>query len=108
MVSGGSKPSNDRGNRILRLLDRALGIPIVFALGLLQVRARQFPARIDSIGILETAAIGDTVLLSAVLSDLRDAFPGAHIVLFAGDSNVEVARLLSGVDSVVRLPVRHL
>jgi heptosyltransferase I len=92
-----------RGSFLLRFLDRNVGIPIVLALGLFRARARQLPDAVRYIGILETAAIGDTALLSAVIFDLRKKFPSARIVLFAGHSNYEVARLLGDIDEVVRL-----
>ena len=93
-----------RGSAVLRMIDRAVGVPALWCLGRLSSR-RVLPARIGRIGILETAAIGDTTLLSAVLYDLRAAFPAAQIVLFAGPSNAGIARLLEVPDQVVRLPV---
>src|SRR5690242_21228596 len=71
----------------------------------MRAKRTRFPAQVAKIGILETAAIGDTTLLSAAIFDLRAAFPAASIVLFAGSSNIGVAKLLAGVDEVVRLPI---
>jgi heptosyltransferase I len=85
-----------------------VGVPLVLALGILRGKATRCPKQIHSIGILETAAIGDTTLLSAVLLDLREAYPDARIVLFAGDSNFAVARILAGPDEVVRLPIKDV
>jgi len=75
---------------------------------MLRVTHHRVPEVIRSVGILETAAIGDTTLLSAVLLDLRDAFPHCRITLFAGNSNVAVARLLGGHDEVICLPVKNV
>lgn len=77
-------------------------------LGLFARKRRELPAVINTIAVLETAAIGDTTLLSAILLDLRDAYPSARVVLLAGQSNVAVARLLAGPDEVVMLPIKDV
>jgi ADP-heptose:LPS heptosyltransferase len=97
---------NLRGNPVLHFLDRYAGIPLVAVLGCLKSK-RPLPAKIESIGLLRAVAIGDTVLLSGVVTDLRRAFPRASLVFFAGPSNVEVARMLPGIDQIVELPVSN-
>jgi heptosyltransferase-3 len=52
---------------------------------------------------MKTTGIGDMVLASAVARDMRDAFPHASLVLFAGPGNDQVARLIENA-SVVTLP----
>jgi len=93
-----------RGSRRMRVLDRYLGIPIVFLAGYCR-RKRAIPIRPGRIGLLNTAAVGDTVLMSGPLADLRSAYPEAQIVYFSGPSNYEAACLLEGADLVVKLPV---
>lgn len=95
-----------RGNSVLRLLDRYAGIPLVALMGGLR-KKRRLPSRVDRIGMLSTAAIGDTILSGAIVSDLRSAFPGSSIAYFAGDTNYSTALLLPATDSVIRLPVYH-
>ncbi len=96
-----------RGNLRLKAADRYLGIPAVAAVGLWRaLRGRRaVPSSWRSIGLLKGAAIGDVVLLSAVVADLRAARPDARIVLFSGPSNDAFARLVGGADEVVELPV---
>ncbi len=96
--------ASERGSGGLKFLDRYLGIPVVFAFGLLRRRRRPV-AGFSMVGLLQTAAIGDTVLLAGVVADLRRAFPDKKIILFAGSSNYEVACLLNGPDEVVNLPL---
>jgi ADP-heptose:LPS heptosyltransferase len=96
----------ERANRLLRALDRYVGIPAVYALGLLR-RKRARPRAPRSIGILKEAAIGDTVLLSAFVRDLATAFPDAGIIFFAGRDNAPVARLIASRHSVVEIPVSN-
>jgi heptosyltransferase I len=95
-----------RGNRLLRRVDRFAGIPLVALMGGLR-KKRQLPGRMDRIGILSTAAIGDTVLSGAVVSDLRSVLRSSSIIYFAGDTNYSTALLLPATDSVIRLPVYH-
>jgi ADP-heptose:LPS heptosyltransferase len=97
--------SADRGDARLRLVDRYAGIPLVVLLGL-RPKKRHLPG-FTVLGLMQTAAIGDTVLMSAVLPDVRRAFPDARIILFSGSSNYRMARLLPDVDEIVRLPIHN-
>jgi len=83
-----------------------VGIPLLVATGFFR-RKRPLPREWSSLAVLKTAAIGDTILLSAALSDLRRSFPAARIVLLTGSDNYEAGRLLRGMDEVVRLDVRR-
>lgn len=93
----------ERGNRLLRFLDRYAGIPIVFLLGILKQKKRK-PDSIQSIALLKSAGIGDLVILSAVVKDLQGAYPAASVTLFTGKSNAEMGRMIPGV-SVIPLPM---
>lgn len=97
----------ERGNPALHLADRYVGIPLVALLGRL-TRKRALPPRIGTIGLLKSGAIGDTVLMSGVIADLRAAFPSAEVIFFSGNSNFEIAGMLEGVDRVVNVPVTNL
>lgn len=101
---------NERGNRGLKALDRLLGIPVLGALGAARrLRGRRaLPPTWRRVGLIKTAAIGDVILLSGVVEDLRASRPDAHIVLFATATNAAFARLLDGPDEVVVLPVRDV
>jgi ADP-heptose:LPS heptosyltransferase len=104
MMSSRSSKIRGRGNRLLRAVDRYAGIPVIAVMGALR-RKRALPERIDRIGILTTAAIGDTILIGAVVSDLQSAFPASSIIFFAGESNYDAAVLLPTPDCVIRLPI---
>ncbi len=93
-----------RGSGLLRTLDRYGGVPLLRVLGL-ACRKRPFPREVRRIGVLNTVAIGDTVLTGAVVADIHDAYLDAKLTYFAGPSNYEAARLLSAVDEVVPLPL---
>jgi ADP-heptose:LPS heptosyltransferase len=102
----GSKASKlpGRGSSSRRWLDRYLGIPLVFLVGHFRTR-RSLPSNPRKIGLLNTAALGDTILMSGPVSDLRAAYPDAEIIFLSGPSNYEAASLLEGTDSVINLPV---
>jgi len=93
-----------RGNYRARLLDRYLGIALVFALGTLR-RRRMIPAEPKHIGLLNTAAVGDTILMSGPVADLRAQHRHARITFLSGPSNYDIACMVNHVDEVIRLPV---
>lgn len=94
-----------RANKVLRYLDRYLGIPLVYLLGLCKRRKGSFPLQErPKIALLHTAAIGDTILLSGVIADLHAHFPGCEIYFFVGRSNYEAAQLIPNIQ-VVHIPV---
>ena len=85
-----------RANARLRAWDRWAGIPAVALLGVLPRRAR--PTHVRRLGFLRTAAIGDTLLLRAVLKDTRSQLPDADLALVTGEDNAEAGALVaSGV-----------
>jgi len=100
----------DRGNPRLKFLDRYVGIPIIVVLGVFRrLRGRRtVPGDWNTIGLLVTAGIGDAVLLTGILRDVRAARPAARIVVFVTANNAAFARMLAVPDEVVELPVRRL
>lgn len=100
-------PMRERANPTLHFLDRYAGIPAIAILGSMKAK-RRLPSTIKSLGLLKVGAIGDTVLISAVIADLRVAFPDASIIFFAGKSNWELVHMLDGIDRVVEVPTHNL
>lgn len=96
-----------RASRILPFIDRWLGIPLVFGLGCLRLRKsnRSLPEH-PKIALLNTAAIGDTILISGVIDDLKERYPSSEITFFVGASNYEAAMLIEGI-KVVRIEVQN-
>jgi lipopolysaccharide heptosyltransferase III len=97
----------ERGNRLLRLADYYLGIPAVASLALAK-RGNKLPSEIRTIGILNTAAIGDTILTSAIALDIKEVYPEARLVYFSGNSNYQAACMIGSVDYVVGLRITNL
>lgn len=98
---------SDRGNVILRHIDRYGGIPLVFLTGLFKRKNRDIPANPRRIGILATAAIGDTLLMSAVLKDLKSHWPDAELVVFAGKTNYAMVQLCCPFDRVEKIEINN-
>jgi len=108
-LSSGGKVINqwilkERGNHLLRFIDRTIGIPLVL-LASLRFK-RKLPKRIESIAILKSAGIGDLVFMSGVIQDIRKAHPVAKIWLFTGKANAGIGKLIEGVELVV-LPMTN-
>jgi ADP-heptose:LPS heptosyltransferase len=93
-----------RGLRFWRQLDRLIGVPLLWTLGKLR-RPHSIPADIRRVVILQTAAIGDTILMSQGIRRLRKVLPNAHIVLALGRDNRAVAEVLPRSDEVVLIDV---
>ena len=85
-----------------RALDRWIGSAVIFFIGLFH-RKRPVPDRIERILILKIDGLGDLILLSAAVYDLRVAFPQARIILMCGPFNYPLASLMACFDEVVIL-----
>jgi ADP-heptose:LPS heptosyltransferase len=97
----------ERGNRTLKFFDRYAGIPLAMGLGLLRRKQPPLPGLdVRRAAFLQTAAIGDTVLSSAVVQDFKKAWPHAEVTFFTGSSNYETAGLIPGIDSIIKLPIK--
>lgn len=94
----------ERGNCWLKLIDRWVGIPLTFLLGKTVVKKTfQGDFSSDSIlrlALIKTAALGDTILLSAIVREIRQYYPRAIITLVCANNNQAAANLLDGVDFV--------
>ncbi|MBV9494709.1 MAG: hypothetical protein JOZ54_10720, partial [Acidobacteria bacterium] len=95
-----------RGRRHLKLLDRYAGIPGIALLGLRRKRA--FPREVGRIGLMKTAAIGDTTLLAGLVDDVKLTFPRARLTLVSGPDNAGVVPLLGAAvdDAITVSPTR--
>lgn len=98
------KTAAERGRGLLRALDHWVGMPVLAILGLLRSK-RPKPASFESIGICVFAAIGDALLASALIGDLKRAHPHLKITIFATSANADVFKLVGGWDELVLVPI---
>lgn len=95
---------SERGDRLKRMIDSLIGRPLIFLIGITRSR-RTLPKKIDVIGLLVFGAIGDTILASAVVQDIRVAFPHSKIVGFVSLANAGAAELVEGFEEIVVVPI---
>lgn len=86
-----------RGKKANRQLDMYVGTPLLNLLATFH-RRRQPPARVERIGVMCSPALGDTLLFSGALCDLRAAYPHAEIVHLCMKQNLAAAEILGGAD----------
>ena len=88
-----------RGSKKNRVLDFWVGIPLLNGLATLRRRRRGMPAEVRRVGVLCSPALGDTLLFSAALQDVRAHFgEGVEIVHFCMRSNLAAAEIIPGAD----------
>src|SRR5271169_3512211 len=86
-----------RGSKANRLLDFWLGIPLLNVLASFR-RTRDWPDQIERVGVMCSPALGDTLLFSGALADVRRYFPEAELVHFCMKQNLAAAELIPGAD----------
>lgn len=93
-----------RGNTLLKKIDRYIGVPLVYTLGKLHPK-RALPNEITSVGFLLTPAIGDTIVLQALLLDIKKQHPQIKILLFCPKAVLDTARLLQCGDDIIEIHI---
>ncbi|MBI2419425.1 MAG: glycosyltransferase family 9 protein [Ignavibacteriales bacterium] len=96
-----------RGNSFLKSIDRYIGIPLLFMAAKFR-RKKVMPASIKSIAVLLTPAIGDTILLQALLRDIRKCNPEVKITLFCPKAVIETARLMQFSDEIIEIHITRV
>lgn len=95
----------ERNNRLLRFCDTYIGIPLIFLLGLFRLKHKlpeYMKTKINPrIAILKTAGIGDTVLVSSIIRDLKHIYPGCHITFICTNTNRAMAEMIAEIDQIV-------
>jgi heptosyltransferase-3 len=98
----------ERGNTRLRFADRCIGIPLLYvASAFRRPRPQPAPGTVRRIGVFLFGAIGDSLLASATIPDLRRHFPLARISCFVTEGSRSVSSIVEGVDDWIVLPIRR-
>jgi len=90
-----------RGKKRNRQFDLWLGMPLLNVLATFRRRRATPPLAIHRIGVICSPALGDTLLFSGPLQDLRSAFPQARIIHFCTRQNFAAAEIIPGADGRV-------
>jgi heptosyltransferase III len=100
-----------RGSALNRLLDYYFGIPLLKCLAWCHKRSI-YCDRPDRIGILFSPALGDTLLASAAIQEVRTLYPDARLIAFVTQANASAASLIAGLDALEMLritqPIRSI
>jgi heptosyltransferase I len=82
----------ERGNIFLRLLDRYIGIPLVFLLGLFRKKKNvpERPQTLKSIVIFNMSGIGDSILTFPFIQKLSNTYQEVDITVVCGKNNQAV------------------
>lgn len=103
-VLGRRQTLKERNNHMMKDLDYWVGIPFIYTLGLFHKKC-PLPKLEEKLSIyrfvlIKTAAIGDTVLLSAVIRELKNTYPNCHITIVCSGNNLAMVRLLTDVNEI--------
>lgn len=97
---------SERGNRILKFLDFAAGVPLAGLTSAVRLPAHRLPENPRlHIAVLCLGAIGDLLLLSGLLDGLRRQIPSAFLEVISSTANAAALPLLPEVDSARAFPV---
>jgi heptosyltransferase-3 len=88
-----------RGSVKNRLLDRYAGIAVLGIASIFNKR-RPRPAVFRTVGVLVSPTLGDTLLTSAAVLDIRRSFPDSRIVYFSPGGAGVAVKLIPGVDAI--------
>ena len=99
----------ERGSRWKRLVDRYLGIPLLYLAAFFRRGERAVSAKEpETIAVLSLGAIGDTLLSSALTGALRRRWPMARITLITSKANARAAVFLPDVDATASFPITDI
>lgn len=100
----------ERGNSLLRLADRWLGIPLIPPAACFRKlsRPRFNHTRPTSIGLICPGAVGDLLLLSALVNGLHELWPDAKLEVIASAANSAALPLIPHLDNSFAAPVAKI
>jgi heptosyltransferase-3 len=81
---------------------------ILWCIGLFRHRSRPLTAEPETIGLCVLGAIGDALLASAIITDLKQHYRGARVVMLVSRSNAGIVPLLPKCDASLVLPIFDL
>jgi ADP-heptose:LPS heptosyltransferase len=93
---------------LFHLVDRFVGIPVLFAMSIVRRRrALPQPEDVREIALMMFGAIGDSLLAAALIPDLKRAYPQARLKGYLTGTSRPIADVIDGFDEVVHLPLKN-
>lgn len=89
----------ERNNPLLKKLDKWLGCPILYFLGKFHKRQGQ-PNSYKNIALIKTAAVGDTIIFSAMVAEIKKAIPQTKITVICSSNNAAMVKTLPSIDKI--------
>ncbi|TYZ29827.1 glycosyltransferase family 9 protein [Selenomonas caprae] len=89
----------ERNNPLLKRLDKWIGIPALYLLGKFH-HPQARPQTYRRIALIKTAAVGDTIILSAMVEEVKRAYPDADITVICSKNNAAMVKCLPHVNRV--------
>ena len=90
----------ERNNPWLKRIDYYLGCPLAYCLGLFRKKNKDIPSIISRVLLIKTAGIGDTVLVGAMVEEIKHWYPKCTVDIICSKNNESMAKILSGVSLV--------
>jgi ADP-heptose:LPS heptosyltransferase len=91
-----------RGKKYLKNLDKYVGVPLLFFFSIIRVK-RKLPNSIRNIGIMLVPAIGDIILISGLLEEIKQKYNNSTIHLFVPSDYENVLLLIKKYDSFTKI-----
>jgi len=79
-----------RGNRLLKYIDRYLGILIIFLLSIFTRKKKPSYKENESVAFFAPVAIGDTILILSTIQKYRTSFPMKKITIFCSPLSIDL------------------
>lgn len=97
-----------RGNILFKILDRYLGVFIIFYLGILSKIFIKSGKEVKSILLVKLSALGDTILLFPVVKALKKRYGDARIIVVCTEINRAIWEKMSYVDKIYCVDIKKL
>ena len=95
-----------RSSNLEKILDFHIGRIILIVFSIFKIK-RKLPNQIRRIGIFKEAALGDTTLLSGIIRDIKDRYPGITLYFICSSSNVILGKNLIDEEHVYKIPIKN-
>lgn len=98
----------ERNNQLMKKLDRYIGCPLLYFLGTVRHKALyQEIGEKPRVLLLKTAAMGDTILMDAVIREIKAWRSQSKITFVCSGSNLGMVKALEHIDSIINFDMKR-